>query len=453
MTLRRRVFMYVAAAAILSCALTVGMGAVLVRHRLASQRLAVLERQANIAAVALDAAPGALGNGPRVYRVQNGRVQPLGELRASLVLAAIGNGGNSSGTVSVAGRSLLFVARETAAGRVVLVRAAGLSFAEWRPFLWLLLLAGLAGAALAGVFSYLLAGRLTRRIGELARATERVAAGEADVTVAVHGEDELAGLGASFNRMSADLSRARDAQRSFLESVSHELKTPLTSIRGYAEAIGDGAVAPEEGSAVITSEADRLERLVGDLLELSRLGRAEFDVERAPLDLAELAARAVERHLPRADELGLTLSSTAEPGAHAVGDEGRVLQALSNLIENALRLTPEGGSVTVAVAPGSLAVRDTGPGLSTEDLPRAFERFYLYDHYRSQRAVGSGLGLAIVQELAAAMGGSVSVHSAPGDGAEFVLNLPLVAGAPGGPEGERPAAAAPIRSSSSSSSS
>ncbi len=450
MTLRRRVFVYVAAAAILSCALTVGMGAVLVRHRLASQRLAVLERQANVVAAALDAAPGALGTGPHVYRVENGRVQPLGDFRASLVLAAIGNSGATSGTVSLAGHLLLFVARLTPAGRIVLVRSAGLSFAEWRPFLWLLVLAGLAGAALAGVFSYLLARRLTRPIGELAQATERVAAGESDVTVAVHGEDELAGLGATFNRMSADLSRARDAQRNFLESVSHELKTPLTSIRGYAEAIGDGAVAPEEGSAVITSEADRLERLVGDLLELSRLGRAEFDVEHVPLDLAELAARAVERHLPRAHELGLTLSSTAEPGSAALGDEGRVLQALSNLIENALRLTPEGGSVTVAAAPGSVAVRDTGPGLSPEDLPRAFERFYLYDHYRSQRAVGSGLGLAIVHELAAAMGGSVSVESAPGEGAEFVLSLPSVAGVPEAAPGERAAAAQPIRSSSSS---
>jgi signal transduction histidine kinase len=121
----------------------------------------------------------------------------------------------------------------------------------------------------------------------------------------------------------------------------------------------------------------------------------------------------------------VSLDNRAPNGAWAVGDEDRLLQATSNLIENALRLTPAGGSVLVSASPGRLAVRDTGPGLEPEDVPRAFERFYLYDRYRSERAVGSGLGLAIVKELIEAMGGTVEASNADGGGAQFTLSLPV----------------------------
>src|SRR5205085_11606297 len=135
-----------------------------------------------------------------------------------------------------------------------------------------------------------------------------------------------------------------------------------------------------------------------------RLGRAGFAVAREPVDLAAIAAQAVQRHAPKARELSVALTSESAPDAIALGDGGRILQATSNLIENALRTVPAGGRVTVSAGPGHISVRDTGPGLDEEDLPRAFERFYLYRRYRSERAVGTGLGLAIVKELAAAMG-------------------------------------------------
>jgi two-component system, OmpR family, sensor kinase len=265
-----------------------------------------------------------------------------------------------------------------------------------------------------------------RPIDQLAAATRRVASGEADVAVPVTGEDELAELGHSFNAMAAELTSAREAQRSFLESVSHELKTPLTSIRGYAEALEEGAVSPKEGGRVVAAEADRLERLVFDLLDLARLERAGFTVEHRRVELSAIGAAAVQRHLPRAQELGVTLTSTRtdDDGAWAIGDEGRLLQATSNLIENALRLTPAGGLVEVSTGAGTIAVRDTGPGLAAEDLPRAFERFYLHDRYRSERAVGSGLGLAIVKELTSAMGGEVTATGRPGGGAEFQIRIP-----------------------------
>ncbi|MGI8505335.1 MAG: sensor histidine kinase [Solirubrobacteraceae bacterium] len=437
MTLQRRVLGYLALAAIASCALTVGVAVVLVRARISAQRVSALQSQAGVIA-AVGGAPGALSVGDHVYRVGAGRARLVRPRVRAAVLAAIPPSGNAQGRITILHRSVLYVARTTGNGRIVLLRGAALAFAEWRPFLVSLALAGLGGVLLAVLLSYLLARRLTRPIGDLAAATQRVAAGEPGVEVPVEGEDELAGLGRAFNEMSVELSRAREAQRSFLESVSHELKTPLTSIRGYAEALEEGAVAPADGARVIAAESGRLERLVFDLLDLARVGRAGFAVRREPVDLAAVASAAAGRHLPRARQLGVRLDGSSAERAWGVGDEDRLLQATSNLIENALRLTPSGGAITVTAADGRIAVSDTGPGLAAEDLPRAFDRFYLYDRYRSERAVGSGLGLAIVKELMVAMGGGVRAAAAPGGGAEFTLTMP----APAPPADSTPAPAA-----------
>ena len=326
--------------------------------------------------------------------------------------------------MTVAGVRLIYAARQTAGGRIVLVRSAGLAFSAWRPFLGSLIVAGLGGALLALALSYALARRLTKPIGSLSEATQRLAAGESDVRVPLAGEDELASLGKAFNEMSGELARARESQRRFLESVSHELKTPLTSIRGYAEAVDEGAVAPAEGARVIAAESSRLERLVTDLLDLARLGRAGFSVASEPLDLARIAGQVTERHRPRARELGVKLTSSDAGPAPALGDEGRLLQVISNLVENALRLTPAGGTVVISAIPGVVTVRDSGPGLAEDDIPRAFERFYLHNRYRTESDVGSGLGLTIVKELVETMGGSVQAANTPGGGAEFIVRLP-----------------------------
>jgi two-component system OmpR family sensor kinase len=430
--LQRRVLAYLALAAIASCALSFGVAVILVRHRISAQRLSSLESQAAVLAL-VGGAPGALAAGEHVYRVGNGRPRPVGPRARAAVLARIPSSGDAQGTIQLTRRSLLYVARTSAAGRIVLVRPAQLAFAEWRPFLVSLALAALGGVLLAALLSYLLASRLTRPIGALASATQRLAAGEPGVEVPVSGEDELAGLGRAFNEMSEELGRARESQRRFLESVSHELKTPLTSIRGYAEGLEEGAVAASEAGHVIGAEAGRLERLVFDLVDLARVGRSDFAIEDERVDLTAVVDATVARHLPRARELGVQLTGTAggeasraaNARAWGIGDEDRLLQATANLIENALRLTPAGGTVTVTAGPGWISVRDTGPGLEPEDLPRAFERFYLHDRYRSERAVGSGLGLAIVKELTTAMGGGVEASRAPGGGAEFTLRVPV----------------------------
>ena len=147
-----------------------------------------------------------------------------------------------------------------------------------------------------------------------------------------------------------------------------------------------------------------------------------------PVDLEEVALSAFQRHEPAARAFGVELRVLAEPAATALGDADRVLQAVSNLVENALRSTPRGGSVQIVARPGRLEVVDDGPGLAEADLGHAFERFYLHDRYAGEQRVGSGLGLAVVHELAEAMGGAAEVRSEPGAGAMFALALPLPPG-------------------------
>jgi two-component system OmpR family sensor kinase len=205
--------------------------------------------------------------------------------------------------------------------------------------------------------------------------------------------------------------------------VSHELKTPLTAIRGYAEALRDGAVDAQDAAATVAAEAARLERLVGDLLDLARMNRTDFSVHNSDIDLAEVAEDAVRRYEQQAAAFGVELSVVADGPAPAVADADRTLQIVSNLVENALRLVTPGGSVHVVTEPGVLRVEDTGPGLEEEERERAFERFFLHERYGRERPVGTGLGLAIVKELTEAMGGTVEVTSEPGRLTTFTVRL------------------------------
>ena len=230
----------------------------------------------------------------------------------------------------------------------------------------------------------------------------------------VEGAAELASLAESFNHMADELEHARDAERAFLLSVSHELKTPLTAVIGYAEGLADGTIDADAAAATIAKEAARLDRLVRDILDLARMNKHEFSVRSEPVDLAEVAAECRRRHETQAAAYGIELALDAHDGAEANGDADRLLQALSNLVENALRVSPAGGTVRIVARPGLLAVEDEGPGLSPDDIPRAFERFFLYSRFAGSRPVGTGLGLAIVDELARAMGGVVDVRSRPG---------------------------------------
>ena len=329
---------------------------------------------------------------------------------------------DSDGTTTYEGHRDLYSYRTLPSRGLLVLRPASVS-AEWHPYFYDLLFAGLAGAVLAAGISLLLARSLTRPIRRVAAATQELATEGRAEPVPVDGPAELAALARAFNEMASELAVSRESERNFLLSVSHELKTPLTAIRGYAEGLAEGAFSAGDAARTILVESQRLERLVRDLLDLARMNRREFSVTTEQVDLAEVAREAVARHDASARAFGVVLSAEGEE-TWVDADPDRVLQIASNLIENALRETPRGGSVTVRTGRRRLVVADTGPGLEPDDLPHAFDRFFLYDKYGRERPVGSGLGLAIVKQLAFAMHGDVTVASEPGAGAVFTLELP-----------------------------
>ena len=336
----------------------------------------------------------------------------------------------AQGSVSLNGTAYYFAAQPVDRRVLVLLRPKSLTNSQWTPFVYSLLIAAAAAAGLAAVAAVLLARRIVRPVRRVAGASGSLARGLHPEPVPVEGPAELQMLAVAFNDLAEQLTRAREAERSFLLSVSHELKTPLTAIRGYAEAIQDGALDPGEAAATVSVEAARLERLVRDLLDLARMNRTDFSVHNGDIDLVEVAEDAVRRYEQQAAEFGVSLAALSDGPSPAVADADRVLQVVSNLVENALRLTPPGGEVRVVTAPGLLRVEDTGPGLQDEERHRAFERFYLHERYGRERSVGTGLGLAIVKELTEAMGGTVEVQSEPGRLTTFTIRLGVPARQP-----------------------
>jgi signal transduction histidine kinase len=297
--------------------------------------------------------------------------------------------------------------------------AVGTGFLWLMNVFWTLVILSIIASPAAAFFEGYIAGPILR----LVDASRVVARGKRPEALPEMGCAELILLNRSFNEMATDLENSRSTERLFLMSVSHELKTPLTAIEGYAELLEDGAVAPAEAAPVFTSEAGRLRRLVDDLLDMGRMNQDAFSIRHEAVALDVVVAEVMKRHAARAKELGVMLASHVVEPLAVIGDEDRLVQATSNLVENALRCTPAGKSVTVGVVGARIIVTDEGPGLPAEDLPRAFERFYLHDRLKGRNDVGNGLGLAIVKELVDRMGGEVSVESERGAGASFALEL------------------------------
>ena len=283
-------------------------------------------------------------------------------------------------------------------------------------------------AAVASPAAWFLERRIARPINQVAQASRVMAEGGYPLPMPPKGPAELFALVDSFNQMAEKLQKAEAAERDFLLSVSHELKTPLTAIDGYAELLTDGAVKGEEAGPVLANESSRLRRLVSDLLDLARMSQSAFAIRTEDVDLGGVAREVVQRHAAQAEDLGVLLSVESSSAGMVRGDEDRLVQAVSNLVENALRCVPRGGSVAVGATSTEVIVEDNGPGLSAEDLPRAFERFYLHNRLKSDLSVGSGLGLAIVKELVEKMDGTVSVKSEPGKGTAFTLSLVPLSG-------------------------
>jgi two-component system sensor histidine kinase BaeS len=268
--------------------------------------------------------------------------------------------------------------------------------------------------------------------------TSRIAAGDLSARLPEDGgRDELSTLARSINQMAGSLERARGMEQQFLLSVSHDLRTPLTSIKGYAEALADGTLDDvSRGAGIIQQEAARLERLVRDLLELARLETRQFRLELHPVDLVMVGQQVTQAFATEADNSGLRLTFRGpQAPLHVTADGDRLGQVAANLVENALKYAISGVDVAVG-AEGArcwLSVTDDGPGVAPEDAPHIFERLYVASHRPTRKETGSGLGLAIVRELVTALGGHVEAQPAQPRGTHMIVWLP-VAGPPAGPE-------------------
>jgi signal transduction histidine kinase len=288
------------------------------------------------------------------------------------------------------------------------------------------------------VIAFVVFGPTRRRLREVQDATERLGAGDVDARAPDYGGDEVAAVARSFNKMATELtSRARAleasdaARRQLLADVSHELMTPLTAMRGYIETLGmselrlDGPTR-ERYMRIVTEETHRLERIIGDLLDLARLEGGGTSFRREHVDVNAIFTRVAARHEREVRERGIRLVHHVDPGAeHVTGDSDRLEQALQNLAANALRHTADGGEIRLSssvVPNGSmLSVRDTGPGIPEEHLPLIFERFYKVDAARKASG-GSGLGLSIVKAIVERHGGRITARN--DNGAVFEIVLP-----------------------------
>jgi signal transduction histidine kinase len=318
---------------------------------------------------------------------------------------------------------------------VLLTRDVGGLGPSWGYFI----VAGGAALLVAALVAWQMSRRMARPLVEAMEATGRIASGELASRVPVRRGDypEFASLAGSINGMAQSLEDSRARERQLLLAVSHDLRTPLTSIRGFAEAIQDGAIADSSHAAdVIIAESRRLERLVGDLLDLTKLEAHQMSIALRPTDVAEVVATTAEGFRPAAAKSGLTIVLRAPEhdgtlptlASPVVADPDRLAQLLANLLENAITFAHS--TVTVGLmqdeASGSciITVDDDGPGIALSDLQLVFERFYRADR-GPNRQMGSGLGLAIVAELAAAMGGTVRAESpvTTEGGSRFVVTL------------------------------
>jgi len=296
----------------------------------------------------------------------------------------------------------------------------------------------LLAAVVAGVAAVLLTVGLSRRILKpvetLTAAARRMEKGDLSQRVEVESNDEIGELARAFNAMADGLTRLEELRRNMVTDVAHDLRTPLSNIRGYLEALQDGVVEPKrEVVDSLHEEAMLLNRLVDDLQELALAEAGQLKLERQPVAPTDLVNRALEAARPRAEAEGVVLRADLPEGLPLADvDPQRIGQVLGNLLSNALTHTPSGRQVVVTAkareSEVELSVSDTGEGISPEDLPYVFERFYRADKSRSRATGGTGLGLAIARQLVEAHGGRISVESQVGQGTTFTFTLP-VAGA------------------------
>ncbi len=293
-----------------------------------------------------------------------------------------------------------------------------------------LVIAGVLALVIATLVGFLVSRSIYRPVQRVAAAARSVARGQLQQRVAVEGSQEAQELAQSFNQMTEEVERQQTALRDFLANVSHDLQTPLTSINGFSRALMDNVVEEQEGRQnayrIIEDESRRLLRLVGGLVDLSRIEAGQVQVERKPVDAATLLSHVGDLFTLRAQELDVRLSVAESDVGDVLGDWDRLDQVLGNLVDNALRHTPPGGDVVLSArveseTSVSIAVADTGVGIAEEAIPHLFDRYYKSDRPGAQG--GTGLGLAIARELVRAQGGEIQVSSEQGEGTTFRVIL------------------------------
>ena len=311
------------------------------------------------------------------------------------------------------------------------------------PWLLPILLLG-AGLALAAGALWNRRERMLRvswPLGEMTGIARRLADGDLSPRFADKGLPEIRALAKALNEMAAtletkfgELKRLEQVRIDFVANVSHELRTPLTAIKGFAETLADGGIGDPETARkhleILRRHTDRIIAVVDDLLILSQMESAEAPLFLTDVDLASVVDEVTQGLRPKAESKRIRLEVKHGGRPNLKGDRDRLAQVISNLLDNAIKYTPEGGYVEIITGRASggwlLSVKDTGVGIPPEHLPRIFERFYRADKARSREMGGTGLGLAIVKHIVQAHGGSVSVESAPGKGSTFTMRLPCV---------------------------
>jgi signal transduction histidine kinase len=291
---------------------------------------------------------------------------------------------------------------------------------------------GVAASAVAILLGLLLTWQLTDPLRKLKTAAQGIAGGDLSQRVDIKSKDEIGALGRTFNEMAENLSRAERLRRNMVADIAHELRTPLSVMRGNLEAILDGVFEPSrENVAAIHREAILLSRLVDDLQELALAEAGQLRIEMEPSSMASLIERVAASATARAAKEGVSIVTDTAGDLPLVNmDHQRIGQVLSNLVDNALRYSPDGGTITIKAERAADAVRvdvvDQGPGLDSTELSLVFERFYRGDKARSRTTGGVGLGLAVVKQLVEAHNGRVWAESAEGQGATFSFNLPAM---------------------------
>ena len=336
-------------------------------------------------------------------------------------------------------RSWLWVAAPVARERLLVVASESPGLFALREFSGDLIRPVLQAGALGLLISFVLAWLVSRWVAaplqRMSAAARSVASGDYKQVVEAVGPREVQSMAVAFNEMVHQVQTGQQMRRDFLANVSHELKTPLTSIQGFAQALLDGAASDDEArehaARVIYEESERLRRLVEDLLDLARLDAGQIAFEREPVNLKMLLESVVERLAMRAASKGISLENQMPKISTIIGDGDRLAQVFTNLLDNAIKHTPKDGRVVVRgeTEAGwvSIHVDDSGPGIPSEDLSRIFERFYQVDKpRRGGKGRGVGLGLAISRQIAEAHGGRLVAQSALGKGSRFTIQLPIV---------------------------